>query len=425
MSLIANVLIVLLIFAIGIYKLNKDYKLFYLLVYVYYQGLITSASLTYIETGIYISEQDRFSYFVGANFYFFIFFILSIQTLELIIRGLDKNVVAHFPKFKIGQKHVGYRIISISSILILSVLVMNLTLSSSPLFSDSVTRFSYWENSRIPILKTLFGNTATFLPFLFGITYLKRRRTAVIYLLVYIIYLILIGQKFSPIVRSLYSFFLPWVMTSNLKFKFNPFIFLKSYFTPIAFLLFGLVYLKYSIRNPFVFAGAETPFQAIIYRAFGLQAHLFWGSVEQFVYLGKPLSYDISELYKGMHTLMRHFWFGDPDHIQKSIENGFSFANAYPAVLLKIFPLWIVFPLHIALTGLIYAPMGWLLKNVVENKCWVVSFLAFQFFNRTGIAFIMGYYNKAIPGFLFCIALCVYAFLIYKYRIQRKIIANQ
>ena len=147
---------------------------------------------------------------------------------------------------------------------------------------------------------------------------------------------------------------------------------------------------------------------------------MFWGSAEQFVYLEKPLSYDLGELYKGMHTLMRYFWYGDQDHIQKSIENGFSFANAYPAILLKIFPLWIAYPTHILLLSLIYAPSCWILKQIIERRAWILSFFAFQFFNWTGIAFIMGYFNKVIPGIALSVLLMVYSYYVFKHKFPKK-----
>ena len=157
MSLIFNICVLIFIILFSIHKLNKNYKIFYLLLYIYYQGMITSASLTYIETGIYISEQDRDSYFVGANLYFLIFFILSIQTIEIVIRTFDKGVRPHFPKFKLGQWRFEYNLIYMSGVVILCSLVLNLLLSSSPLFDDSVTRFTYWQHSTIPIFRTLFG----------------------------------------------------------------------------------------------------------------------------------------------------------------------------------------------------------------------------------------------------------------------------
>lgn len=414
MTLLLNILILLFIIWFSIHKLNKDYRLFYLLIYVYYQGIITSASLTFIETGIYVSEQGRQSYFVGANIIFLIFFLISVQTLEYAIRFLDKGLRAKLPSFRLGKFEMDYYLIYGISVVTLSLLIFNLLLSASPLFDSSVTRFTYWPNSAFPFLRKVFGNTATFLPFALGVVYLRKKRTSIALLVVYIFYLILIGQKFSPIVRSLYAFFLPWILNSNLKFKFNPIKFVKSYFSIIFFLLFTLVYIKYSIHNPFVHAGAETPAQAIFYRAFGLQAHLFWGSAEQFVYLNNAHSWDFQELYKGMHTLMRYFWYGDLEHIEKSIQNGFSFANAYPAILLKIFPLGIAYMVHMILVASILAPSAWLLQVALRNKKLLIGFFAFQFFSWTGIAFIMGYFNKVLPGILFLFIICLYSYTLLK-----------
>lgn len=419
MSLLLNVIIVFIIVLFSINRLNKNYKIFYLLLYVYYQGLITSASLTYIETSIHITEQGRQSYFVWSNLIFLIFFILSILTLELVVKAFDKKVKVNIPWFSLNTKTLEFSIIYYLSFLILGLLLFNLLLSESALFTTGISRFNYWRNSKLPFLNTLFGNTATFLPFMFGLIYLKKRNKAIFLLVIYIIYLVFIGQKFSPIVRSLYVFFIPLVLNSNLKFEFNIFNILKSYFTPVSLLLFGVVYYKYAIHNPFRYFGIESPLEAIFYRAFGLQAHLFWGCAEQFVYVGEPKSWDLAELYNGMHTLMRYFWFGELEHIEKSMQNGFSFANAYPAILLKVFPLGIAYFIHVLLVGFILAPIIWIFKvSILKNRLFF-SCLIFQCFNWTGISFIMGYFNKAIPGILILILLSFYSFLFIKAKIKK------
>jgi len=419
MSLIFNIIILLSIIFFSINRLNRNYKLFYLFLYVYYQGIITSASLTFIETSIHITEQGRESYFVGANFVFLIFFLLSILTLEFVVKLLDGKLYVNIPWFTINSKKIEFPIIYYLGIFILGLLLLNLLISESALLNSHISRFNFWRNSKLAFLHNLFGNTATFLPFMFGIAYLTKRKKALILLVVYIVYLVFIGQKFSPIIRSLYVFFIPWILNSNLNFKFKFFKLLKSYFTLILIIPLGIVYIKYSIDNPFRYYGIDTPLEAMFYRAFGLQAHLFWGCVEQFVYVGEPKSWDLTELYKGMHVLMRYFWFGDLAHIEKSMENGYSFANAYPAILLKVFPLGVSYFFHTVLVAFILAPIIWLFKTSILKNRLLFSTFIFQFFNWTGISFIMGYFNKAVPGVLLIFMLSLYSFLII--RTKKKI----
>lgn len=421
MSFLLNISIVLFVIFFSIHRLNRNYKLFYLLLYVYYQGIITSASLTFIESGIYISEQGRDSYFVWANLCFLFFFLISIFSVEWVFKFLNRHVRFEVPSLYYQGTNIGYLAIFFLGLVILGLLILNLVMSPSPLFDNSVTRFTYWPNSKFPVLRGIFGNTAAFLPFIFGNVYLRKKRSGLILLLMYVVYLVLIGQKFSPIVRSLYAFFLPWVLSSNIEFKFNVMKFVKSYFSVIFLFIFGLVYLKYSIHNPFINAGAKTPLEAIFYRAFGLQAHLFWGSMEQFVFLGHQKSWDLQELYKGMHTLMRYFWYGDLDHIERSIQNGFSFTNAYPAILLKIFPLGLAYVFHAFLISSVLAPITWLLNALMRKNKQILSLLTFQFFNWTGISFIMGYFNKAIPGILLILLISFYSFLVLNLKRNGKI----
>ncbi|WP_203256654.1 DUF6418 domain-containing protein [Hyunsoonleella ulvae] len=207
---------------------------------------------------------------------------------------------------------------------------------------------------------------------------------------------------------------MPVVLSSNFtgKIRILKYVNFKNFL--LFLLMFSVVYFKYSEKNPFKNVGAETPMEAIIYRIFGLQAHLYWGSVEKFVYLGEPKSYDITELYKGMHTLMRYFWFGDLEHIEGAMKRGFSFTNAYPGILLKIYPLFYAYICHIVLIILFYIPSARLLKNAIEKKKYFMSFIFFQCFNWVGIAFIMAYFNKVIPFLILFFLMIFFSYAVIK-----------
>ena len=413
MTLIINLFICGFIIFFSINRLKNDYKTFYIMFYLYYQAIITSASITYIEQGNYISEQGRYGYFVGANICFLFFFLISVYLIEYGLKILRRQTI-NLPKFKIGKIKLDYFLTVLVAISILFLLYINLFLSSSPLFDSSVTRFTYWENSKLNFLKSIIGNTSVFIPFIFGLIYCRKKTLGVLLLLLYILYIVLIGQKFSPLVRAIYAFFLPAVLNSNIKFNIRIFRFFKFKYAIIVLSLFGLVYIKYSHHNPFKNYGVDSPMGAIIYRVFGLQAHLFWGSVEQFVYLNKPSSWDITELYKGMHTLMRYFWYGDLEHIEGAMSRGFSFTNAYPAVLMKIFPLFFAYIFHAILIIFVYIPSAWLVERAIMCKNYFIAFISFQCFNWIGVAFIMGYFNKVIPGILILTLLIFFSFLILK-----------
>jgi len=381
------------------------------MLYLYYQAIVTASSVAYIEECNYISEQGRSGYFVGANFYFFIFFVLSVKIIEFGLVRLEGYSIK-IPKLKYNKGNYDYFLSISVGLLVFIILLINLFLSPSPILNPSiVTRFTYWENSTLSFLNSIVGNTSVFIPFIFGWIYTKHKKKGLILLLLYIVYLIFIGQKFSPIVRSLYSFFMPIVLISNFNGEIRVLKFITFRNLIIFILMFSVVYFKYDQHNPFTRYGAESPIDAIIYRVFGLQGHLYWGSVEKFIFMGEPKSWDLSELYKGMHTLMRYFWFGDLDHIEGAMQRGFSFTNAYPGILLRIFPLFFAYVAHSILLFLFYIPSAWLLKMAVEKRKYFMSFILFQCFNWISIAFIMAYFNKVIPFILVFIFLIVFSCL--------------
>src|SRR5690606_30149511 len=147
----------------------------------------------------------------------------------------------------------------------------------------------------------IFGNTSIFIPFSLGLIHRRYKKVTITLLILYFINMVLIGQKFSPIVSGLYAFFFPIVLTSHKRITIPLVKFINYKVLLVLFCLFGFVYYKYSLLNPFKHLGVDTPFQAIIYRAFGLQAHLFWGCVQDFIITGKPVSWNMFDLNYGMH----------------------------------------------------------------------------------------------------------------------------
>ncbi|WP_159018817.1 DUF6418 domain-containing protein [Algibacter sp. L3A6] len=396
-------LLLFVIFLLFTYnRLKRNYKLFYLLLLFYIQGFNMMTSLIYIEEGIYIHEQGKDSYFVGSVFFYFLFFIVTIYLCEKTITYLDKYLNFTDIKFSFLGAEIGGKFALMLVSLVLFLLYINVYLSPSPLFDKGVTRFTYWESSKLKFLNSIFGNTSIFIPFTLGLVYRKYKKISVVILLLYFVNMILIGQKFSPLVSGLYSFFFPLVlMSNNNNYKISIKKFINYKVLSVFVLVFSIVYYKYSLLNPFTHLGVETPFQAIIYRAFGLQAHLFWGCVENFVILELDKSWNIADLNYGMHHLMRHFYPGNSEQLNNAIQSGYSFTNAYPAILFYIFPVYLVYIIHAILMILLLGPLMWFLKRMIQGSNILFSLIAFQLFSWVVYTFKMGYFYKLLLPLLF------------------------
>jgi len=288
---------------------------------------------------------------------------------------------------------------------------INLFSSEIPLFSKEITKFNFWENSKYPFLKPIVGNVMAFVAFGTALLYRKNKKTAILFGLLYALYLILVGQKFTGFLIGTIGFLLGLYYTSEKRIQFKLKWIFNKYLLIFIGIMFCLVMYMYSIRPPFKNLGL-TPFESVFYRAFGLQAHVFWGTAEQYVYLGKPNTWDISELWTGMHHLMFEFWpWSYKDYISVTTR-GVSWTNAYPSILLRIFPLVIALIANFILLAFL-SLIQTLLAFFVKRKSFLISIVLFQLLIWTSYTFTMAYFNKLLIPVLFIIAFFSYKYLIY------------
>jgi hypothetical protein len=279
----------------------------------------------------------------------------------------------------------------------LGILYLNVSLSPVPLFNDTVNRFSYWGSSKFPFLNSLFGDTAMFIPFALGYLFLKNRKFSIFFFLVYIFYIFLIGQKFSPIVKGSFSFLLPIIILrandiKNLIYK--KFLLIMLSISIGGFIIYTVIYNKYENTKPFANAKIYDPNEAMFYRIFGLQGHLMWGATERFVANDRiQKTYNPLDLVYGMRVMMQEF--ADNKAVLKSnSELGYNFTNAYPAILVQTFPLSISLLIHSFFIIVFIGFIGWMLKEFVLKKAGVMSVVVFQLFMWSVYAFTMGYFYK-------------------------------
>ena len=398
MGLFVNILFALLFVAFVYYYFKQSFTLTFLYGLVFFQAFSVIPSLVYLEQGVFINEQGRQSFFTGATMVCVLYFIFTFVLIAMAFKSFNKRSLP-IVTFSFKGKNIDVNLLFIIIIGVQSLLLINAALSPLPILNDSVTRFTYWSGSRFPILNTLFGNTAMFLPFAIGLLFTRNYKYFSIFmLLVFFGYNFAIGQKFSPIVQGTFSFLLPIIFNKRNDLK----KLAKKAALPVMLIgtilvgiMYQITYTKYEETNPFADVKIYDPNEAMLYRIFGLQGHLFWGSTERYL-VGNddPKSFNPAQLLYGMPVMMEDFAKNKKDVLNANAVGGYNFTNAYPAILFKIFPLSLALIMHTFLAIFFLALMGWILKELMVGQGYLLSVVAYQLFNWVIYAFVMGYFYK-------------------------------
>ncbi len=416
MTLLLNIFIALIGVVVLFKFLEKDLGLFLLSLMIVIQYIWMFFSITTIENGVLINEQGRNGYFVGANIILFLFYISSLGALifyKKVFQVFLKPLSSY--KFKL-KPLVDGQIAFILIFLVLFVAYFNLLSSPIPLFSERVDKFNFWDFAKYPQLRPLIGNIMAFVGFGSALLYRQNKVLSVLFVLLYIIYLILMGQKFTGFLISIYGILLALFFSSKTKINFKLKWVLNKYVLGLVFILFALVYYKYSIKNPFKYLGM-TPLESVFYRAFSLQGHVFWGVSERYVYMNTPNTWNIGELWNGMHHLMLDFWPWSYEDYLSVTSRGVSWTNGYPSILLRIFPL----PLALVANVILLFVVGFfqeLLKKFITNKSYILSIVFFQLLTWVSYAYTMSYFKKLIIPFALAFIYMLFNFLNYKTRTE-------
>ena len=405
-----NILIALIAIVIMLYFLENDLGLFLLSIMIFVQYIWMFFSLIVIESGVHVVEQGRDGYFVYSSLVLLLFYITTILSLlffKQIFTRLFKNIKV--TKIKLG-KIKEYQIIRFFLGFVFFMAFLNLLSSSIPVFSDDVSKFNFWEHARFPFLKSIIGNVMAFAAFGTAILYKYYKKTSILFFTLYVIYLLLIGQKFTGFFIGLTGVLLAMYFTSETKINFKLKWLFNKYLLLFVGVMFSLVLYKYTIDNPF--RNLElTPLESVFYRFFGLQAHVFWGVTEQYIYQNKPNTWDILELWKGMHHLMLEFW---PWRYQDFISvttRGVSWTNAYPSILIRIFPLPLALVANFLLISFV-SLIQTLLSVFIKRKSLFISIILFQLLIWTSYAYTMAYFSKLLIPFLFILLFFTYRYLV-------------
>lgn len=408
MIIVFNLLISLIGIIIILYFLEKDLSLFLMSTMIFVQYIWMFFSIVVIESGIYVVEQGRNGFFVGSSMILLLFLVSTIFSL-IFFKRIFKNTFSSikptkFSFFKIKEE----KLILFFLILIYFLAYLNLLLSPIPFFSKTVTKFNFWDTAMFPSFKSIVGNVMAFAIFGTAILYKYYKKISIFFFFLYVVYLVLMGQKFTGFFIGIVAVLIGFYFTSEKTIKFKIKWIFNKYLITFFLLSFLLVWYKYSLNNNFRNLNL-TPLEGVFYRTFGLQAHVFWGTTEQYVFSDKPNSWNITELWKGMHHLMLEFWpWSYRDYISVT-SRGVSWTNAYPSILLRIFPLPLALFINFILLSFL-ALIQELLSLFIKGKALILSIIVFQLLIWTSYTYTMAYFSKLLIPVIF-----VTFYFLYKY----------
>ncbi|CAL2081370.1 DUF6418 domain-containing protein [Tenacibaculum sp. 190524A02b] len=412
MILAINIILIIISIAILLYFLKKDLGLLLLSFIILIQYLWMFCSIAVIENGIYINEQKRNGFFVFSGFILMLFYVSSLIALAF-YKKFFKILFKNIKPFKFKLKPFKDASLAIGLVgFILCLAYFNLLSSPIPLFDENVTKFNFWDYAKYPFLKPFIGNVMAFVGFGSALLFRYNKKISILFLVMYFTYLILIGQKFTGFLFALYGILIAFYFSSKIKVKFQIRWIYNKYLISSIVVLFCLVWYKYSIGKPFEYIGL-TPFESVFYRAFGLQAHVFWGVSEHFIYNGNSNTWNIMEIWKGMHVLMKMFWPWSYESYISVTSRGVSWTNAYPSILIRIFPLPIAIIINMFLLSVVGCFQS-LLTKFIENKSFILSIVFFQLLMWVNYTFTMSYFNKLVIPFFILVFLLLFQFLVNK-----------
>lgn len=399
MSIFINTITALIALIILLYILKKDLSLFLLSFIIIIQYIWMFLSLIVIESGVFINEQGRSGYFVYSSIILFLFFISTLLSLIF----FKKNFTTLFKKIKVTRFKILYlqeeKIVFFFLLSILLLAYINIFSSPIPAFSDAVTKFNFWNYARFPYLKSLIGNVMGFMAFGSALLYRYNRKISIFFIFLYFLYLFLVGQKFSGFLIGFYGVLLALYCSSQKPIKFKIKWIVNKYVLLTFAALFLLVLYNYTLKNPFEYLGL-TPLESVFYRAFGLQAHVFWGVSEKYIFLGETNTWNFFELWNGMHHLMREFWPWEYKDFVSVTSRGLSWTNAYPSILIRIFPLPLALLINFFLISFVAFIQSLLLIFIKKNS-FLLSIILFQMLTWVSYAFTMAYFKKLIIPLVF------------------------
>ena len=384
-------------------------------------------SILNIEWGTFIIEEQRYSYFTGATFRFMVyqlFFLMMIYICMSIFAG-SANINIQSRDFIIDHK-IDNGIRSIFLLICLSVLILsyvNIIISGNiPLFSRSlIDRVTYLPETILWPFLSFFGKTIIIVPITLGyIMYLnKNKRNIIISLsiifLVYLFYIILVGQKFGPIVYGIFYFLLPSLISFLRK---NSLLSLcKRIIIPfciISGLLLILLLYHYSKFKLAKFG--MTPFMLFKMRILDLHGHVYWG-IDRLIFEKQlNFSFDMSMFLESMHTMMRLV---SPRIAEEAITRGTNFTGGFPSSVILFWGPYLAFIVLIVTAAALTYLYKQIMSSIIFNNIFLYVLSIYMY------SWLINFTASGEFGFIISIRFISFIIIFIGFKISYNVINNR
>ncbi len=328
-----------------------------------------------IERGVYLFEIAQTTYFTGSTLRLILYdtiFLLGIFFCFFLGRRTIKQNIqtASYASYIVQKRHITLaKHIYISCLIILLILLLNAAISPSPWINPHVNRFNYWEYATIPFLSKIFGGGSIPIVVALGIIFhfytvtnnhIYKRRTLILFVL-FIVYQLLLGQKFTAISNASIIFFTPmwsWANTVSKRWI-KRFWYIVSISIVLGVLMSYAVFFFYS----YISTNAEyfgQPLQYIMVRL-ASQGQVYW-AIDNIVINGgnyglNYLQHLVAFNFVSMPVLM--YLIAPYSIVDTYLFQGIRYSGGYPAIALLIFGPYITSFLQFTF-GMMF---GWLAIN--------------------------------------------------------------
>ena len=237
--------------------------------YMYVGAILTILSSLYLDFGIYSVDIDKVTSNNFSGFFYFVFVFPVLYIFSSLTNNINLKAIRY-------DRSVLYFVN-----LILVLLLLNYFSSPKPYFDDSITRLNYWESSQAPWLRQLVGNISSFIAVIVGLFYYNDKNRKYIFIFaIYLLYLILIGQKGGALFEVIIYFIFPFSFDFLVGYP------LKKLLLPLiiaSLLILGVAYYSYNNFNPYAHI-TDSVVESLIYRMIALQNALTSYSVDRYLF---------------------------------------------------------------------------------------------------------------------------------------------
>ena len=355
-------------------------------------------SSSYLESGVYITEQNRESFANNATLILLgleaCFWLSALVTIKALRGTLPVGR-------KIRFSTSGNGLLCLFAGTALTMLLANLALTGSPLFDASITRFNFWENAKLPFLNQILGNVAAPIIVMLGVSYAlsvdsKRNlqaKAALIIFIGFLAYYVLIGHKFSMQLLA-FSLFMPsvlflrWQALGKLNISVSHVVLAAS----AGSLVLGLISWHYLQKHVGFVEDQGGVLNAIIYRFLGLQGHVWWGTITEHQQ-GYVVTDPLGAMLNGMEISM--YAVSPTQLVDRYLDSGVRFTMAYPGIVVLSLGL-LGAALVQLMVGVLVGWLVWICERQLAERRLLGSIMALTLLSNFWLVLNMGDFSTLI-----------------------------